>query len=402
MRGSRAYALAGVVAIVGLAAGCSQATTGEPGAAARPSGVATSSGSTIGGSVTGTPSSSPTTVGSTKPLVRWPDNATIPHLFYHSLIVDPARAFHAPQGKGPGYADYMVTLTEFKAQLAQMYARGYVLVHPERIAAKNADGVMTYQPIMLPAGKKPMVLSIDDVSYYEYMTGDGFATNLTIGADGRVTNTYTDAEGVTKQGSYDVSTVVDDFVRDHPDFSYHGDKGSIGLTGYNGVLGYRTSVRKYGDTPATRAAQEQAKKVADAMKKDGWNFASHSWGHLNFTKTGVSGITADANRWDAEVRPIVGDTPELIFPFGADISGIEPYSNSNAKFRFLHGTEKFDYFFPVDASTTHWMQLTPGALRQARINVDGISLSRALSGHKTPLSAFFDPRSTVDPLRPKR
>ena len=35
--------------------------------------------------------------------------------------------------------------------------------------------------------------------------------------------------------------IVDDFVREHPDFSYRGDKGTIALTGYNGVLGYRSS-----------------------------------------------------------------------------------------------------------------------------------------------------------------
>ena len=27
--------------------------------------------------------------------------------------------------------------------------------------------------------------------------------------------------------------------------------------------------------------QNQAKKVADSMKRDGWTFASHSYGHIN-------------------------------------------------------------------------------------------------------------------------
>lgn len=88
-----------------------------------------------------------------------------------------------------------------------------------------------------------MALSVDDVSYYSYMDGAGFVSNLVL-KDGRVTNTYVDARGNMHFGSFDVSTVVDDFVCEHPDFAYHGDKGTIALTGDNGILGYRSSVRE--------------------------------------------------------------------------------------------------------------------------------------------------------------
>lgn len=359
--------------------------------ASGPSTTASATSSTTVPTATGTPSAP-------SELVPWPDNATIPHLFYHSLIVDPQRAFSAPDD-GPGYRDYMVTVREFTAQLRQLHDRGYVLVHPSRIAAVDGRGTMRYTPILLPPGKRPLVLSIDDVSYYSYMTGDGFASNLALGADGRVTSTYTDAHGVTRQGSYDVVPIIDDFVRAHPDFSYHGDKGTVALTGYNGVLGYRTSVRTYGDTPATRRAQVEATRVADAMKRDGWTFASHSWGHLDLGAIGLATLIRDARRWDAEVRPIVGATREFVFPFGADVSGVTPYSESNAKYQFLHDTMGFDYFFPINAATTHWQQRSGGSLRQARINIDGITLRRALAGRSHVLDAFFDARSTIDPAR---
>ncbi len=329
--------------------------------------------------------------------VVWPDNATISHLFWHSLIVDPARAFRGPQAAG--YRDYMVTIPEFRRQLQQIYDRGYVLVHPQRIAAPDAAGVMRFQPITLPPGKKPLVISLDDLSYYEYMTGHGFATDLFVDTDGRVRNHYTDAAGHTSVGSYDLVPIVDDFVREHPDFSYRGDKGTIALTGYNGVLGYRTSVWKYGRSDTTTAQITAATQVAAAIREQGWRFASHSWGHIDLTKAGLGQITADARRWADEVQPIVGSTPSLIYAFGADIAGAEPYGNGNAKFRYLHGTQKFSYFFPIDASRPAWVQLTPAALRQARINVDGISLGRAVSGASSPLNLFFDPRSTLDPAR---
>ena len=329
----------------------------------------------------------------------WPTPLQVSHLFYHSLIVDPARAFAKDQPERAGYAHYMVTLHEFRAQLKQIYRHGYVLVHPQRLVAKGATGTLRPASVMLPPGKKPLVLSIDDVNYYEYMQGAGFASNLTL-EDGAVVNTYVDAGGRTHLGAYDVPTVIDEFVRQHPDFSYRGDKGIIAVTGYNGVLGYRSSVRKYGDNARTHAQARQATTVASALKAEGWQFASHSWGHINLTTSPLAYIEADARRWDTEVRPLVGPTDEFVYPFGADISGVAIYSSLNAKFRFLHNVERYDYFFPIDATKASWSQLADGSWRQARINIDGISMQRELNGLKTPLENFFDTRSTIDPLRP--
>lgn len=69
----------------------------------------------------------------------------------------------------------------------------------------------------------------------------------------------------------------------------------MALTGYNGILGYRTD-QSYETRPDDLDAnkvewldahpdfslakeREGAKKVADAMKAEGWLFASHTWGH---------------------------------------------------------------------------------------------------------------------------
>lgn len=78
----------------------------------------------------------------------------------------------------------------------------------------------------------------------------------------------------------DMVTIIDTFIKKHPDFSYGGSKGVIAETGYNGVLGYRSSKSQYGDTKKTHREAKKATKVANAMKKEGWQFASHSWGHI--------------------------------------------------------------------------------------------------------------------------
>ena len=93
---------------------------------------------------------------------------------------------------------------------------------------------------MLPEGKKPFVMSQDDVCYYEYMDGDGFASRMIIGEDGKPTNEMKMDDGSVSVGSYDLVPLLDDFIKEHPDFSYRGAKACIAFTGYNGILGYRT------------------------------------------------------------------------------------------------------------------------------------------------------------------
>ena len=332
-----------------------------------------------------------------KGAVEWADNAQIPHLFFHSLIVDADRAF-VSRDSAQGYADYMVTVKEFKAILASVHDKGYVLVNPDDFARKDAQGEMTYVPITLPPGKKPLVISEDDVSYYEYMDGDGFATSMVIGDDGAVTNTYEDASGTSVEGAYDMPAVVDEFVTKHPDFSYRGSKGILALTGYNGVLGYRTSDIEYGNDPDVDVdeQQEQATAVAGALKDDGWVFASHTWGHTNVTDASMTRLTADTTKWDDEVAPIIGDTDLMIFPFGADISGVAPYHGP--KYQLLKD-DGFDFYFGIDSSTPAWGQLTGGYVRQARINVDGLSMAAAKSNDQHVLHDFFDVDEVIDPAR---
>ncbi|MDR2082853.1 MAG: hypothetical protein LBP35_04495 [Candidatus Ancillula trichonymphae] len=63
------------------------------------------------------------------------------------------------------------------------------------IAQLDAGGNMVGGTIMLPKGKRPLVIPQDDVNYYGYMHNAGFADKLMVGDDGRVTTQYTTAAG---------------------------------------------------------------------------------------------------------------------------------------------------------------------------------------------------------------
>lgn len=62
---------------------------------------------------------------------------------------------------------------------------------------EDANGNKTFakRDIMLPAGKIPFVLSQDDVSYYHYMDGDGYASRLIVDENGDVKNEYIEDDG---------------------------------------------------------------------------------------------------------------------------------------------------------------------------------------------------------------
>lgn len=335
----------------------------------------------------------------------------VTHVFYHTMIRDTSLAFDG-DNKEAGYNQVMTTIDEFNKITQSMYDKGYVMVSLHDMATVNEDGTVTRGKIMLPPGKKAFVLSQDDVSYYHYMDGDGMATKLIIDENGKVKNEYKETDGSISVGDYDMIPLIDTFVEEHPDFSYRGAKGVIALTGYNGVLGYRTDIayknRENLDEYQEKFFEEnpdfneesynneiaEATKVADAMKETGWEFASHTWGHINVTASGLDHIQTDTEKWLNYVSPIVGDTDIIIFAFGADLGDWQPYTTDNEKFNYLKNVG-FDIYCNVD-STQYWVQFGDTFMRQGRRNLDGYRMYH----NPEMLSDLFDAGEIFDSARP--
>ena len=87
-------------------------------------------------------------------------------------------------------------------------------------------------------------------------------------------------DGTVSTGSYDLVPLLNDFIEEHPDFSYRGARAILAFTGYEGILGYRTAF-SYAENPDYEAEREKAAAVAQALREQGWEMASHSWGHLH-------------------------------------------------------------------------------------------------------------------------
>ena len=174
------------------------------------------------------------------------------------------------------------------------------------------------------------------------MDGDGYASKLIVDDEGKIRNEYVETDGSISIGDYDMVPLIDRFVEQHPDFSYRGAKGILALTGNNGLLGYRTDISyetRPDDLDANKVEwleahpdfslekeREGAKKVADAMKANGWEFASHTWGHQNVGEISLEHLQTDTKKFQENADPLIGGTDFIIFAFGTDLTVQEDYS----------------------------------------------------------------------------
>lgn len=327
----------------------------------------------------------------------------VTHVFFHSLVVDNAKAFDGDSDEG-GYNQVMTTVGEFKQILQTMYDKGFVLVRLHDLAYETTDEngktVMKSGTIMLPEGKTAFVMSQDDLCYYPYMTGDGFASRMIIGEDGKPTCEMKMDDGSVSVGAYDLVPILEDFIKEHPDFSYKGARAILAFTGYEGILGYRTS-SAYKDSETYEQDRQEAAKVAQCLRDNGWELASHSWGHLNLGAVEMDRFRTDTDKWENEVESLIGPTDIILYPFGADIGDWRPYTTENERFNYLYAAG-FRYYCNVD-SNQYWVQVGDNFMRQGRRNLDGYRMWKDITAQDPAhrkLDDLFRAEDVFDKDRP--
>jgi hypothetical protein len=248
------------------------------------------------------PSAAPAAVPRPRPvrLVRW--HGPVEHLFFHTLVIRPELAFRN-DAFGRSLRDYFVTVREFRSILRRMYVNGWTLVDLHRVVAGR---------VRVPRGRRPFVLSEDDVNYYESTRGRGLGNRLVLDAAGEVAVEEGVGRGRRVTGD-DLVPIVDRFVARHPLFSADKAKGVLALTGYDGLFGER--IQQVG--PGRAAAVRRARAVAARLRATGWTFASHTYAHIDLARTSSADVQRDSDRWARLAWPVIGLTDVLIYPFGA-------------------------------------------------------------------------------------
>jgi hypothetical protein len=217
---------------------------------------------------------------------------------------------------------------------------------------------------------------------------------MVLDENGKVKCEYTNENGETLIGDYDVVPRLDTFVQNHPDFAYHNARGTVALTGYNGVFGYRTN-DYYKDINNPKLDRDQiewlethpdfnwdedvanAKAIADEMKRVGWTFASHTYAHWNASEKSVDALKSDNERWMTVNHPIVGDIDIIIFAFGGDIGYVGGYTDDNEKYQYFK-SQGYNIFCNVDGNIG-WTEFGPTYMRTGRVALDGFTMYQAMT-----------------------
>ena len=316
-------------------------------------------------------------------LVEWKDPNSIPNLAFHVLIADPARAF-ADEQYGGKYNRNFVTIAEFSKILEQLYINGYVLVDFDSFidnsAGLNGYENISYKPIALPEGKKPVMLTETMVNYFTYMTdsngdgapdagGDGFASKLVVDASGNVKAEYIDAGGQTQVGDYDLVPILETFIKTHPDFVYQGARATLAVCGYDGIFGYRinTSVISTKGNDYYNEQVAGATEVVNALRSKGYTMACYTFDNIPYGQKNANQISEDLKYWTNQITPVLGNVDVLVY---AQTSDINDYAGN--KYTVLHNAG-FRYFVSnADVASTN---VTSDYVHQKRLMVTGENMA---------------------------
>ena len=308
------------------------------------------------------------------------------HLCFPGLIEDGERAFDGDD-MAYTYSGSMITCNELRAILDQLYENGYVLVDIHDVAAIETDdrgiSTMEMQKLKIPSGKKPIILSQDNLNYSLGRASDGIASKLVL-EDGKVKALYTDREGHDLKGDYDFIPVLDTFIEEHPGFAYQGARGIVSVSGSEGVFGYDLDDPLVGSEEEN---QEAVSEIAKALRDEGWSIACAGYDHKYMNEMSVEQFTSDIENWMEKAGTWVGETDIMFYPYGAEVA----YPSEQLNILLDNG---FLYLCGLWGDTDY-MELGEGYLRQTRRFVDGYTIQNAASY----FTGIFDAVAAWDPAR---
>ena len=333
-------------------------------------------------------------------LTAWSDPSQVIHLSFQPLIADPTRAFNDAT-YGNSYKNNYVTVDEFSKILLQLYENGFVLVRLSDLTAK--DGGME---LMLPNGKKPLIITETHVNYNTYMVdgdgdklpdkaGDGFASRLLVDENGNLTCELVNADGTITTGAYDIVPILNSFIETHPDFSYKGAKAVLALTGYDGLFGYRTtpSAAEYFGKSFYDEQVNNAKAVISAVRENGYELACYSYENESYGNFTPEQIKSDMDKWNNEVVPLLGSLDTFVFCRNSDI-GEANTSYTGAKFEMLQ-SYGFKNYVGFSSGGKCWYVNCGDYNRMGRILVTGNNMKT----HADWFDGIFDSSSLLDTAR---
>jgi peptidoglycan/xylan/chitin deacetylase (PgdA/CDA1 family) len=234
--------------------------------------------------------------------------------------------------------------------------------------------------------------------------GRGMIDKLILDEDGYVC-TYTKHANGKEVISYEneIFPIIDAFVREHPDFSFRGARGTLFFTGFDGICGYRTQSEPVNDREGALGLDRQneiaeASVIIEALREEGWTFGCHGYNHRHMPTLTEEQFKWEIDAWREEVGAIVGDTGLFCWPYGDHGYG-DLRKGDLHKYMFDRG---FYFYFGTGAGTYYADELDELGIFSDRKGVTGQALLYIAADYGVYVKYYtplFDKDKIWDPLR---
>lgn len=320
----------------------------------------------------------------------------VEHISIRPLIANTDLAFDN-DNYSKNAEDLMITVDEFRAILLQLYQNNYILIDINTLLDSSGAKNRLYYP----EGKKPLILTVEGLNYYAARSRSGNSENISLDPDGNIVSTYTDKSGnkVTDRNGEAIG-IVEQFIEEHPDFSFDGSKGNISLTGFECIFGYVTNedqvddrTKSYTDNglPAFSITEKEIKenkenviKIISELKSNGWTFSSSTYGNILVGEATLDLLQTDTRKWLDQVGSLIGDVKVFLFPSGSIVNSKDE-----------RGAYLINNGFIIHAGIGPWayFNFSSSHLYMDRISLNGLAL------RFQDLSRFFNVQTVYDPSR---
>lgn len=322
-------------------------------------------------------------------MVTW-KGEQVYNLSFHTLIADLDAALadkkYGQSGNGK-YNSNFITIDEFSSILQKLYDNNYVLVNLTDLYVYNEE-TQTYveKELKLPADKKPIMLTETHCSYYRYMeSSHAFASKLLYNENGFY-NEMILSDGSTVTGAYDLVPILEDFIKQHPNFSYKGARATLAMSGYDGIFGYRITSDTLSKEDLAKACSD-ASALVQALRDAGYIIACYSYDNVSYSNVDL--IHSDLQKWKAQITPVIGETDVMVFAQGSDIG---TSYDDNKKFDALY---EGGFRFFSGSSSMCFSEIGSKYVRHNRLMVTGSNLSH----HSDWFKDIMDITSLLDTRR---
>ena len=270
----------------------------------------------------------------------------IEFLSFNTLIAFPDKIFNTNNSSLEEKFDTeKITPNEFKNILTELYLNNYILISTNEIFTQNKTSIFKNK-IHLPKSKKPIILSFDNVTYKSNYQNIGSIDKIIIDRNDNIA-TYSTKKSIQDRINYDNEFIVilENFIKEHPSFSFNGARGIIFLTGENGILGYNTNHKN----ASGKIEQKRASKIIKKLSSLGWEFGSNNYTYsLQQNLTDLE-FAKNISLWNNEVKGIINDTNLFALPHG----NLEDYTTQREEILYNNG---FQILFYTDDKNCNFLQ----------------------------------------------